>query len=83
MSPEKTVNEEELSLESVTYEEDSTTDKKLPRWIKVSAIAAASAVVGGLAAAWFYRKTLSRLQQADQNPNDSNFGISEERTKGE
>jgi len=27
-------------------------------------VAAASAVAGGLAAAWFYRKTLTRLQQA-------------------
>jgi len=37
----------------------------------VGAVAAASAVAGGLAAAWFYRKTLTRLQQAavdDQSP---------------
>lgn len=34
-------------------------------WLKVGAVAAASAVLGGLAAAWFYRKTLSRLREAE------------------
>jgi hypothetical protein len=36
-----------------------------PSWFKVSALSAASAVVGGLAAAWYYRKTLTRLRQAE------------------
>ena len=36
-------------------------------WIKVGAIAAASALAGGLAAAWFYRKTLNRLRQAESD----------------
>jgi hypothetical protein len=34
-------------------------------WVKVGAIAAAS-VLGGLAAAWFFRKTLSKLQEASE-----------------
>ncbi len=34
-------------------------------WLRVGAVAAASAMLGGLAAAWFYRKTLSRLQEAE------------------
>ena len=33
-------------------------------WLRMGVVAAASAVAGGLAAAWFYRKTLTRLQQA-------------------
>jgi len=33
----------------------------------VGAVAAASAVAGGLAAAWFYRQTLTRLQQAAED----------------
>jgi hypothetical protein len=33
-------------------------------WLRVGAVAAASAVLGGLAAAWFYRKTISRLREA-------------------
>jgi hypothetical protein len=31
----------------------------------VGFVAAASAVAGGVAAAWYYRKTLARLRQAD------------------
>jgi len=38
-------------------------------------IAAVSALTGGLAAAWYYRRTLSRLQHADSNCSDSKFGI--------
>lgn len=40
-------------------------------WIKVGAVAAVSALAGGLAAAWFYRKTLRRIHAAE--PQDSNF----------
>ena len=40
-------------------------------WVKVGAIAAASAALGGLAAAWFYRKTLSQLQEATHELSDS------------
>jgi hypothetical protein len=40
-------------------------DGRTPGWLKVGAVAAASAVLGGLAAAWFYRKTLSRLREAE------------------
>jgi hypothetical protein len=36
-----------------------------PGWLKVGAVAAASAVLGGLAAAWFYRKALSQLREAE------------------
>ena len=37
-----------------------------PGWLKVGAVAAASAVLGGMAAAWFYRKTLAQLREAEQ-----------------
>jgi hypothetical protein len=37
-------------------------------WLRVGVIAAASALAGGLAAAWFYRKTLTRLQEASHAP---------------
>jgi flagellar basal body-associated protein FliL len=36
-------------------------------WIRVGAVAAASALAGGLAAAWFYRKTLKRMQAENSN----------------
>jgi hypothetical protein len=42
-------------------------------WFKVGAIAAASAIAGGLAAAWFYRKTLTQLQQASSEELDPAF----------
>jgi gamma-glutamyl phosphate reductase len=42
----------------------------------VTAIAAVSALTGGLATAWYYRKTLSRLQHADFEASDSKFRIS-------
>jgi len=32
-------------------------------WLKVAAVAAASGLVGGLAAAWWHRKTLAKLRQ--------------------
>ncbi|WP_348262417.1 hypothetical protein P8935_21795 [Telmatobacter sp. DSM 110680] len=48
-------------------------------WLKVGTIAAASAVLGGLAAAWFYRKTLSRLREAENEIPDSKTGTTEDR----
>lgn len=47
-------------------------------WLKVGTIAAASAVLGGLAAAWFYRKTLSRLREAENEIPDAKSGITED-----
>ncbi len=36
-------------------------------WLHVGVLAAASALAGGLAAAWYYRKTLARLRQAENH----------------
>lgn len=47
--------------------------KQIPRWIKVSAIAAASALAGGLAAAWMYRKTVQRLHNAVETAENPKF----------
>jgi hypothetical protein len=47
-------------------------------WIKVGAIAAGSAVLGGLAAAWFYRNTLSQLREAENEIPDSDSEITED-----
>jgi hypothetical protein len=47
--------------------------KRPPGWLKVGAVAAASAVLGGLAAAWFYRKTLSQFREAEERIPDSEF----------
>jgi hypothetical protein len=61
--------------ESVPSKADS---RQFPRWIKLSAIAAASALAGGLAAAWYYRKTLEDLRQAEELAPAPDFGILEE-----
>ena len=47
-------------------------------WLKVGTIAAASALVGGLAAAWFYRRTLSRLREAENEIPDAKTGTTED-----
>jgi hypothetical protein len=47
-------------------------------WLKVGAVAAASAVLGGLAAAWFYRKTLSQLREAEDGVPGSEAGTTDE-----
>lgn len=47
-------------------------------WVRVGAIAAASAVLGGLAGAWFYRKTLSQLREAENEIPDSDSEVTED-----
>ena len=47
-------------------------------WVKVGAIAAASALAAGLAAAWWHRKTLEKLRQAHENGTNPQFGIVED-----
>ena len=52
----------------------SEPEPRLSAWIKVGAVAAASALAGGLAAAWFYRKTLNRFREAESESENSDFG---------
>ena len=47
---------------------------RLPGWLKLTAIAAASALGGGLAAAFFYRNALKRLQNAESESENPDFG---------
>lgn len=49
-----------------------------PGWLKVGAVAAASAVLGGMAAAWFYRKTLAQLREAEHKTSASGSKIIED-----
>ena len=49
-------------------------------WLKMGAIAAASAVLGGMAAAWFYRKTLTQLREAENEIPDPESRIIEDET---
>jgi len=44
-------------------------------WLKAGVIAGASALAGGLAAAWWYRKTLKTLRQTGETAQNPHFGI--------
>jgi hypothetical protein len=47
-------------------------------WLRIGVVAAASALAGGLAAAWFYRKTLTKLRQAENGIPHSEIRIFED-----
>jgi hypothetical protein len=47
------------------------------QWVRVGVVAAASALAGGLAAAWWYRKTLARLQEAEDGADNTQISIPE------
>jgi hypothetical protein len=63
------------SLESDTSQ---LKPKSGPGLAKLGIIAVASALAGGLAAAWWYKKTLTRLQQADEGKDNPHYGIHDE-----
>ena len=50
-----------------------------PGWLKFAIFTAVSALAGGIATAWWYRKTLSKLRESGEIPQNSDFGISEKR----
>jgi hypothetical protein len=55
-------------------------DAKTPQsekinWLKISTFAAASALVGGIAAAWWYRKTISKFRETGEIRQNPHFGI--------
>ena len=63
------------------FESSTSPHDQAPRpagsgWFKLAAVAAASALVGGLAAAWWHRKTLAKLRQTEENASNPEFGIS-------
>src|SRR5581483_1370828 len=72
----KTMDKKPTTLSSETSVGSSKERAPVPGWIKVAAIAAASALAGGFAATWFHRKAVSRLQNAVEQTENSNFHIS-------
>jgi len=46
-----------------------------PDWVKWGILAVASAVAGGVATAWWYRKTLRRLHEQRVETGNPNFGM--------
>jgi hypothetical protein len=63
------------SLESSVSSGEEAEVSRPAGWFKVGTVAAASALAGGLLAAWWYRKTLKKLQQADEDAQNPHFGI--------
>ena len=63
--------------ESTACNGNSTLPRGRSAWLKMSVVAAVTVLTGGMAAAWYYRKALSQLQQAQMGDGNSNFGISE------
>lgn len=68
----------ESHLESDSSLPEPAAESRPSDWLKVGVIAAASALAGGMAAAWFYRKTLARLQQAEANTAETEFRMPED-----
>jgi hypothetical protein len=65
-------SEDSMAKEAAEKKQDG-----LSSWIKMGAVAALSALAGGVTAAWFYRKTLTRLHTASLEQEDSNFRTGE------
>jgi hypothetical protein len=64
-------------MESAGSPTGDVAKETFPTWIKVGAVAAASALAGGLAAAWFYRKTLNTLREAESESSDFSIEANE------
>ncbi len=61
-------------LESSVSVDNAETQAQPTSWLKVGLVAAGSALVGGLAAAWYYRNTLTKLRQAEGHMQNSESG---------
>jgi hypothetical protein len=66
------------SLESENMPTSNAANPPPPGWLKLGIVASASLLAGGLAAAWWYRNTLTKLRQAEEKPVNPHFGISED-----
>jgi hypothetical protein len=65
-------------LESAHLTPEHESREGASRWMKVGVAAVATAVAGGLAIAWWYRKTLARLHEAEDASRDTHFKILDE-----
>jgi hypothetical protein len=61
-------------------ESNTSSDPQAPRiragaWFKIAILTAGSAFIGGVAAAWWYRKTLTKLHENGETSNNPHFGM--------
>jgi hypothetical protein len=61
--------------ESKISEKTSGSGESRGGLLKLGAVAVASALLGGIATAWWYRKTVQRLHETGENGNNPHFGI--------
>ncbi len=66
------------NFESDIYEKNESELEPPSSWLRVGLIAVASAVLGGMGAAWWYRKTLIRMRQMEETGQNPQFGMPEE-----
>jgi hypothetical protein len=64
------------NLESDGSQSTTQAGDSPPGWLRIGLVAAASALAGGVAAAWWYRKTLNKLHESGENGKNPQFGIS-------
>jgi hypothetical protein len=63
-------------VESDGFQSPPEDGKPQSGWLRIGLVAAASALAGGMAAAWWYRKTLNKLHESGENTKNTQFGIS-------
>jgi hypothetical protein len=80
--PEATEKDTNNSESSIS-ESNAAAKPGSPGWLKFALLTAASALAGGVATAWFYRKTLAKLRESGENPKTPNFGIQDGRNSKE
>ena len=61
-------------IESISSTALRSAEARPSGWLKLGVVAAASVLAGGLAAAWWYRKTLKTLRQAEENGTNPQYG---------
>jgi len=71
------------SFDSSTSPDTEPAGIKPSGWLRLGIVAGASALAGGIAAAWWYRKTLAKLRQADQPPSNPDSRIVEDEAADE
>ncbi|HTW62534.1 MAG TPA: hypothetical protein VMD55_12050 [Terracidiphilus sp.] len=66
------------AMKSIDSDEKTAEGDGPSGWLRFALLTAATAVAGGLATAWFYRKTLLRLRETGETSKNPHFGISDE-----
>jgi len=67
------------TLESKVYEVDPEIGAQSRSWFKLGVVAAASVALGGIATAWWYRKTLKKLRETGEIDKNPHFGMRDEK----